>query len=261
MKIGVVLSSMGLAFRQGLPAAARMSVSGLQIDAAGDLAPDQLTDTGRREVRNLLKTYNQSLLALNCPFRRGIDDPDNLQARIDMARRIMTLAFELGCRNVVLQCPALPKEDEVARAQLMRESLEALGRHGDRTGTVLALEIGLDAPDAVATYLDRFDLGALKVTFDPSNLLMNGFDPAAAILPLHRRIAHVHARDARRSTVNRSAQEVSLGSGDIDWLRVMANLAAIEYRDGVMVKRDSGEDRRGDVERGVAFLRRVMVPT
>ena len=95
----------------------------------------------------------------------------------------------------------------------MREALTDIGRHGDRVGSVLALEIGLDPPEAVRDYLDTFDVGSLKVNYDPANLLVNGFDAVKGIVPLHQRIAHVHARDARRSTVSRGAQEVPSGPG------------------------------------------------
>ena len=131
----------------------------------------------------------------------------------------MSLAFELGPRVVDRPVSEAPRrEGEQSRANLLREALLDLGRHGDRVGSVLALEIGLDPPEAVRDYLDTFDVGSLKVNYDPANLLVNGFDPVKGIIPLHRRIAHAHARDARRSTVSRGAQEVPLGAGDIDWL-------------------------------------------
>jgi L-ribulose-5-phosphate 3-epimerase len=260
MKIGVVLESMGVPLRQGLPQAARIGVGGVQVDAAGDLSPDRLTETGRRELRNLLRTYNQELTALNCPFRRGLDAAENQQARIDHARKVLSMAFELGPRVAIVQCPKLPGENEVERANLMREALTALGRHGDRVGAVLALEIGLDPPEAVRDYLDQFDVGSLKVNYDPANLLVNGFDPVKGVIPLHRYIAHTHARDARRLTVNRGAQEVPLGAGDIDWLSYVASLTAVEYRGWLTIKRETGQDPLKDIERGVAFLKRMMVP-
>ena len=66
----------------------------------------------------------------------------------------------------------------------MRESLLALGTYGDRIGTVLALEIGFDSADRVKEYLDGFDSGSLKVTYDPANMLMHGHDPVANLAPL-----------------------------------------------------------------------------
>lgn len=260
MKLGVVLESMGLGFRPGLARAAKFGVGGVQVDAVGDLAPDRLTDTGRRELKNLLKTFDQSVTALNCPLRRGLDVPDNLQARLEYVRAVMGLAFDLGARTAIVQCPKLPGETEDVRANLVREALADLGRHGDRVGTVLALEIGLDPPEAVRDYLDKFDVGSLKVNYDPANLMLNGFDPVKGVLPLHRRIAHVQARDARKTAVSRGAQEVALGAGDIDWLAFIGTLVASEYRGWVVVKRETGEDKVADAERAVGFLRRVLVP-
>lgn len=261
MKIGFVLESTGLPLRQGLPAAARMGAAGLQVDAAGDLAPDRLTDTARRELKNLLRTFDQQLTALNCPIRRGLDEADNQQQRIDYVRKVLSLAFEFGPRVVVVPCPRLPAANgEEDRAARLREALLDIGRHGDRVGSVLALEVGLDPPEAVRDYLAGFDVGSLKVNYDPANLLVNGFDPVRGVIALHRLIAHTHARDARKTTVSRGAQEVPLGAGDVDWLGYVAALSATEYRGWLTIERDAGADRLKDIEKGVAFLKRMLVP-
>lgn len=260
MKIGVVLESMGVPLRQGLPQAARLGVAGVQVDAAGELAPERLTETARRELKNLLRTFNQQFTALNCPLRHGLDVAENQQPRIDYVRSALGMAFELGPRVVIAPCPKLPGESEIERARLLREALTALGRHGDRVGSVLALEIGLDPPEAVRDYLASFDVGSLKVNYDPANILVNGFDPVKGVIPLGQLIAHTHARDARKTTVSRGAQEVALGSGDVDWLSYIATLTAIDYRGFLTIEREPGGNRLPEIERGVAFLRRVLVP-
>ena len=260
MKIGVVLESMGLSVRQGLPKAARLGVTGLQVDAAGDLYPDRLTETARRELKNLLRTYDQQLTALSCPIRRGLDDADDQQPRLDYVRKTMSLAFELGPRIVVVPCPKLPSDTEVDRANRMREALADLGRHGDRVGSVLALEIGLDPPEAVSAYLDTFDVGSLKVNYDPANLLVNGFDPVKGVIALHRLIVHTHARDARTMSVSRGAQETTLGGGDVDWLGYVAALAAVDYRGWLTIERERVTDPLAEVERAVSFLKRMLIP-
>jgi hypothetical protein len=107
-KLGLVLETTGLTVRRGLAEASRAGADGVQIDAAGDLAPDALTATGRREFRNLLKTYNLDLAALNCPLRRGLDVADNLQQRVDYVRKVMQLAFDLGARKVVAPLVRVP---------------------------------------------------------------------------------------------------------------------------------------------------------
>ena len=44
----------------------------------------------------------------------------------------------------------------------------------------------------------------------------------AAIAALQQRIMHVHAKDARQASATRSAAEVALGHGDLDWMKLIA---------------------------------------
>ena len=50
---------------------------------------------------------------------------------------------------------------------------------------------------------------------------MHGFDPYEAARALNRRVVHVHAKDARLVGASRTAQEVPLGHGDIDWMQFL----------------------------------------
>ena len=173
----------------------------------------------------------------------------------------MTVAADLGPRVVVVQCPRLPTDAEPERGVRLRETLTALGGHGDRIGVALGLEIGFDPAEGVRDYLATFPAGSLAATLDPANFLTHGHDPLKQVVPLAGRIVLVHARDARGGTVSSAAQEVRLGGGDVDWLTFTATLAATDYRGFLMIERESGEDKLADVTAGVAFLKRVMIPT
>lgn len=259
MQIGVCFESLGLPFRQALPRVAAMGVAGLQVDAVGDLSPQTLTDTGRRELRTLLRSHSLQLTALNCPLRHGIDVLENQDARIEYIRQIMSLAFELGPRLVIVQCPRIGDDPDSLRAKTMRSSLLDLGMFGDRIGTSIALEIGFDPSEQVRDYLNTFECGSLGVHYDPVNQILHDRDPIKQIMPLQGKILHSSARDARLASVNRTSAEVPVGAGDIEWLGYFGTLTAIDYRGWVVVKRDIGGNRLADVEAGVKFLRRVMV--
>src|SRR5271157_558090 len=110
MKIGVRLESLGLPFRRALQEAGRLAVSGVQFDATGELAPDKLSQTGRRELRNLLSTCNVQLTALGCPLRHGLNDPQNLEQRIEYVRRVRALSYDLGPRIAIVQAGRVPDE-------------------------------------------------------------------------------------------------------------------------------------------------------
>lgn len=258
MKLGIRLESLGMPVRKGLAEAERLGVTGVQVDAAGELTPDRLTATGRREFRLLLRGHGLELTALGCPLRHGFDTAENLQPRIDHVRKVMALAFELGARVVVVEAGRIPDKPDDPRAGLLTESLLALGQHGDRVGTTLALETGAESGATMRHFLDRLDTGGLGANYDPANLLMNGFDPLADLTALSGRIVHAHAKDARRGGASRSAQEVPLGHGDIDWLQVVGTLSAQDYRGWLTVERESGANRPADVAAGVAFLRRLV---
>ncbi len=258
MKLGVVLESLGMPVRKGLMEARRLGLAGVQVDAVGDLAPDRLSDTGRREFRHLLRSHGLELTALGCPLRHGLDEPTNLQPRIDRIRQVLTLSFELGARTVIVQAGRIPDDPADPRAAPLTEALLALGQHGDRVGAVLALETGLESGETLQKFLSRLDTGGLGVNYDPANLLMNGFDPIENLTPLKDRIAHTHAKDARRGGASRAAQEVPIGHGDIDWMLYLGTLSALEYRGWVVLERDAGTNRVADIAAGVSFLRRLM---
>src|SRR5260221_12207013 len=90
MKIGICLESLGLPLKRALHEAARLGVAGVQMDAVGDLAPERLGQTGRREFRTRLRSLNLELTAVGCPLRRGLDVAEDLQPRLEQVRKVMT---------------------------------------------------------------------------------------------------------------------------------------------------------------------------
>jgi sugar phosphate isomerase/epimerase len=260
MKLGVRLESLDLPFRRALEQAQRLGLPGVQFDAVGDLAPDALTQTGRRDVRTRLKTHDLALTALGCPLRRGLGVAQAQQLRIEHVCKVMTLAYELGARVVIVEPGPVPDDPKAAEAALLNDALLALGSHGDRTGVTLALETGLESGEVLARYLASFDTGGLGANFDPGNLLMHGFDPVASARALGGKIVHVHAKDARKASASRAAQEVMLGAGDIDWMQLLGVLEEIEYRGWLTLEREGGDQKGADIAAGVAFVRRFLPP-
>jgi sugar phosphate isomerase/epimerase len=258
IRIGIRLESLGLPVRKGLQEAERLGVGGVQVDAVGDLAPDNLTQTGRREFRHLLRTHNLEPTALGCPLRRGLDVAANQEARIDHVRKVMALSFDLGARIAIVQAGRIPDDPAAPTAVLLSEALLALGQYGDRVGAVLALETGLESGEVLARFLARLDTGGLGVNYDPANLLLGGFDPYESARALHGRIVHAHAKDARVASASRAGQEVPLGHGDLDWMRLLGVLEEIDYRGWLVIEQETGAPRLADIAAGVGFLRRFV---
>src|SRR5438270_2613984 len=135
--IGLCLKSLGVPFRRALQEAQKLGVSSVELDATGDFAPRALSQTGRRELRHLLRSHNLELTAIGCPLRRGLDVAENQQQRIDHVREVLSLSFDLGPRLVAVHAGKVPNKESDPRGLLMKEALTALGQHGDRVGSVL----------------------------------------------------------------------------------------------------------------------------
>ncbi len=54
VNVGIQLSSLRMPLKKAFDDAARLGVQGIEIDARNDLRPDELTDTGRRQLRKML---------------------------------------------------------------------------------------------------------------------------------------------------------------------------------------------------------------
>ena len=134
LKIGVRLESLGLPLRRALPRPAGSASPACRWTRPATCRRTRLSETGRREFRHLLRGHNLELLALGCPLRRGLDEAQDQQPRIEHVRNVLTLSFDLGPRKVVVQAGRVPGENEAERGRRMTESLTALAAHGDRVG-------------------------------------------------------------------------------------------------------------------------------
>src|SRR5262249_54104770 len=103
LRIGVRLESLALPLRRGLQEVERLGVTGVQVDAVGDLSPKTLSQTGRREFRHLLRAHNLELTALACPLRHGLDTADGQEARIEHIQQVLSQSFDLGPRIVIAE--------------------------------------------------------------------------------------------------------------------------------------------------------------
>jgi L-ribulose-5-phosphate 3-epimerase len=254
-ELGVALEALERPLRGAIDEAARLGVRGVQFTPIGELHPDQLGATARRDLHVKIRHCNLSLAGLLAPLRRGIDTFADQEPRLAQITKVMSLSWDLGSTIVIVPMPSLPTADADPRAVTLRESLVHLARQSNRLGVRVALECGLDDGPTVAKYLDGFDPG-LCVAFDPANFLVNGHDPVASLIALGKHVVYVQARDARRGSLSGGVREVATGAGDVDWLTVAATLECMDYQGYGVVDREDGPTRPADIASGVNFLRR-----
>lgn len=223
-----------LPIREQVYGAARLGARGVVLDAAGDLAPHRLSDTGRRELKHLLRSVELKLTALNLPTRRAFDTADQLDDRIRRADAAFALAFELGTNLVPARVGAIPPEDDPARREVFTAAVRELGERADHRGVRLTIETGADPVAPLEGFLAGFDTLGLAVSIDPANLLASGADPADAVRTLSRWVAHAYANDSTDLGAGGASVIQTRGrglpSGVMDWEEYVGSFEEIGYR-------------------------------
>lgn len=257
IKIGVKLANLGLPFRKALPVAASWGVQGVEIDARGEFRPDELSATGLRQIRKLISDYNLKLCAIGFRTRRGYNVADGLQARIDATKGAMRFAYQLGATSVINQVGPIPLQRHGPEWDLLLDSLTDLGRFGQKTGALLAIETGAESGEHLASLIEALPSGSVGINFDPGNLIVNGFSANDAVAALGRYTLHVHAKDGVRDMSQGRGVEVCLGRGSVDFPLIMASLEEADYRGYYTVERDNARDALEEMRLAVAYLRQL----
>jgi sugar phosphate isomerase/epimerase len=212
--------------------AAQLGARGVVLEAAGDLAPVRLSDTGRRDLRQVLRTAELALVALALPTRRPFDTTDQLDDRLRRAEAALTMAYELGTTVVLVRAGAVPPDDDSTRREVFTAALRELGVRADHRGVRLALETGSEPAAALKSILDAINLPGLAASIDPAMSLQTGTDPVASVRELAAWTVHAYASDAVRSASSAPPNPRGSGfpPGALDWEEYLGALEEIGYR-------------------------------
>lgn len=254
LRIAVELRCLRLPFKQALLAARRLGVSAVEIDARGEINPQELTPSGLRQVRKMLEDLELRVAAVGFRTRRGYDAAEDLERRIEATKRAMGLAYSLGASLVVNQIGRVPESSEGPTWTTLVEALSDLGMHGQRVGALLAAETGSESGADLARLLAALPDGALAVSLNPGNLIINGFAPLDAVQALGSNIRYVRAKDGVRDLAQGRGVETPLGRGAADFPALCGALEEYGYRGYWTVERDRAEDPLGEIAQAVQFL-------
>ena len=255
---GVALEAFGLPVRKALERAAAAGAAGIEFSpTAGDLAPDNLSQTGRRDLRRLIERHRLRLFALDARLPGlSLADPHRADEVVDRTMPILRLAADLRVPVVVTRLGRVGTDPEAAPRRTAAETLQFLGDAADRFGVRLAPVTGPDPGEVLADLLGTLTAGGLGVAFHPGMLVSAGLDPAREAPSLGARLVHAYAADVTTGP-DGTWRPARIGEGAVDWESVIAALAQVDYA-GPLVVPPPGDAGRSpaEVERAIAFLAR-----
>lgn len=253
VRIAIQTKCLAQPLRQALHTAGRLEADGVQIDLRQELSVADLSDTALRQLRKMLDDLNLRVGSVAFPTRRGFDNPDQLERRIEATLQAMHGASRLGARVILLMLGS-PPAPETAERNTLLEALGTLSAHGNRIGVELALQT--TAPPAeLEELLGELPEGALGLDLNPADLVLNGGSPQEFAERLGARVVHLAANDAVRGFGSSGGSDVELGRGAADFPELLAILEEHGYRGWATIERRGSRQPAADVENAVRFLR------
>ncbi len=257
IQLGIELASLALPFKKALLTARELGAQAVEIDARHELKPEELSQTGVRQVRKMLDDLNLRVCAVAFRTRHGYHVLENLEARIDATKGAMRLAHDLGTNAVINHIGRVPAESDSAALSTMVQALADLGHYGQRVGALLTAETGTESGEALAALIARLPPGSIGVDLNPASLIMNGHSPREATAALAAHVLHVHATDATRDLAVGRGIEVPLGQGSAEFPELLGLLEEQQYRGYLTVSRHGASNPVAAVRQSLEFLRNL----
>ena len=256
ISVGVQLSSFGVPFKQSIQLAAAVGADSVEIDARSDLRPSELSATALRQIRKLLNDLNLRVVSVRFQTSRGYDCADELERRVAATKVAMKMASDLGANAVVNQIGVVPESVDDSSHQMLRDVLFDLGRYSQHVGAFLACETGSEPLTHISGLIESLPQGALAVTLNPGNLIVNGYD-MTGLREIAPHVLLVHAKDAVPDRARGRGTEVALGRGLVEFPEIMATLEEQRYRGSYVVQRDGQSNVRQEIALAIQFLKNI----
>ncbi|MCA8960389.1 MAG: sugar phosphate isomerase/epimerase [Planctomycetes bacterium] len=172
------------------------------------------------------------------------------------AEECAALARDLEVDLVTFHAGFIPHDptDPVRRVMVerLRELVSTFARQNIRTG----FETGQETATTLLGVLNEIGSPTLGVNFDPANMILYGMgDPVSSLEQLAPHVRQIHIKDARAArSPGEWGSEVAVGDGDVDWKAFFGVVAAQSLGVDLMIEREAGDDRVGDMRRALAVI-------
>lgn len=277
MKIGAMVESFRMGFKNGVEKAASLGIEGIQAYATGgELGVDDITDAKLKEALDIVKSNGLVFSAICGDFGHGFMNPEQNKIYVEKSKRVLDLAKKLECNIVTTHIGTVPAEENETK-EIMRKACRELAEYADSVGSAFAVETGPEPGKVLGEFLDSLGAGGVRVNFDPANLVMCVDDrPENALKYLGKYVVHTHAKDGimlkkkieEKISIGEEAKEhqaladmgmkyleLPLGEGDVNFDVYLPALAATGFNGFLTIEREVGDNPEKDIALAVEFLK------
>jgi len=256
-RLAVTAVSLAGSLRHALKAARELGVSGIEIDARSGLSPDEVSESGIRQIRKWLADAGLEVAAVAFPTRRGYGEAEALEGRIAATKSAMRFARAIGADVVTNHVGAIPGDPDDPRWKLLLDVLADLGAWGHHVGATLAAEAGRAAPADLRRLIEALPEGSLVCDIASGSLVVHHHDPAEAVALLGGHVAFVHATDAVAGSMPGQGRGVVLGTGQVDFPQFLGSLEERGYRGWIGLEAIDAVTARRELADAIGYLRSI----
>jgi len=270
LEVGVFSSS--LAIPDPVGALRKAKEIGINVVQIGPLPEEWYGPEGVERLKGAVEELGVELSAVCVAYKGedysdmervretvGLTNPRLLPERMEHTKRVVDFAKALGVDKITLHIGVIPKETESEDYRRLLDVARELADYCGERGITFALETGQETAEEQREFIERAGRPNIKVNFDPANMILYGTGrPVEAIEVLGPYIVHTHAKDGKwPKEEGKLGEEVPLGEGEVDVPAYVRKLYEVGYRGPLVIEREAGADRIGDILRGKQLLERV----
>jgi L-ribulose-5-phosphate 3-epimerase len=198
---------------------------------------------------------------LDGPSTIGLVPRDTRAARIDALKQTSDFAKLLGIGRVQTHCGFIPENPRDPMYGEVVEAIRTVAEHCATNGQDFLMETGQETPTTMKRALQDVNRPNLGVGLDTANLILYGkANPVDAVDIIGPHVKSVHAKDGKWPTdPMKLGEEVLIGTGYVDFLKVFKKLHADGYTGAITIEREiSGPQQLEDVKKEKIYLEDVL---
>jgi len=270
-EVGVFLSSM--AIPEPLNAIAKARELGLKVVQIGWLPAEFYESAGQEKLRLCLKENEIEASAVCAVYENenyadmaavaktvGLTNPETLPERMAHTKRCAVLAKHLGAKIVTTHIGVMPEDANSKAYRDLVSTVRDIADFCGSRGLIFAMETGQETAEEMLQFINNVGRNNLKINFDPANMILYGTGgPLEAVEVLKKHVAHVHVKDGLSPTEQgKLGTEVPLSQGEVGIREYVEKLVKIGYKGPLIIEREAGDDRIGDIGRGKKLLEGIL---
>ena len=220
-----------------------------------------LTQAGFNIVSGMFATIGEDYSTLESIKKTGGIVPDqHWDGNWLLVQGVARIAKQLGLQHVSFHAGFIPHDPLSSTLSTLLGRIERIAGLFADHGLTLLLETGQETAGDLLRFLDQLGQPNVGINFDPANMILyDKGDPIEALRKLLPRVQQVHIKDAVCTTLPGDwGTEVLVGDGQVDWPLFTAALIQENFRGGMMIEREAGDDRVADIRRAGDHVSQLM---